>query len=104
MTINEIFKEHPNKFLLVTPKTRETGTKFVKTWAVLQTTDTISDCERVLGYYLSKGYDEIAPISTFQEEEQQLPPNLVAKYFRVFYGMDRQKWEIDVRMVIFLDN
>ena len=89
LTFGRLKKRYANTIVLAVPKPRKFlwNKKTVKTWSVLQTVSNIADCEKAINYYENHGYCDVVPISTHLQEEVDIPPYLVAKFFRVYYGM-----------------
>lgn len=88
MTLGAIKRRYCNTIVLAVPKPRNFlwNKKTVKTWRVLQTVPNIADCEKAISYYENNGYRDVVPISTHLQEVD-MPPHLVAKFWRVYYGM-----------------
>lgn len=79
-------KRHPNTIVLCVPKRRAWKSKRVKTWKVLQVVPNIADCDKLVSDYEKQGYGNVVPIPTYLQDVE-LPPRLVAKFWRVYYGM-----------------
>ena len=86
VTIRRMVKRHPNTIVLAIPKRRALKSKRVKTWKILQTISNIADCEKLVSDYEKQGYCDVVPISTHLQEVD-IPTRLVAKFWRVYFGM-----------------
>lgn len=79
-------QKYANTIVLAVPKWRGIKTKRVKTWKVLQVVPNIADCAKLVSDYEKQGYHNVVPIPTYLQEVD-MPPRLVAKFWRVYYGM-----------------
>lgn len=92
MTMKKIVQKYPRFLVLLSPKKRD-DIGFVSSWKVLQSMRNVGDCEKALAYYEREGYSNVVAFSTFAENDSQasemgLPPNIVAKFWRVVFNTD----------------
>lgn len=93
MTMKKLLQAHVNKFIVCIPALRDADNR-PTTFKVLNTCDHAVDACEVLARYEKEGadYDNTIIIPNFPEELNagsvpELPPNIIAKTFRVLYGM-----------------
>jgi hypothetical protein len=84
MSFDEIGKLHPNRYVLAVPLKRNDTTGFVEDWQIVNTHLRLDRAEDLQEYYMMKGI-KCAIVDT--SKKANLPPNKVAQFFRVYFGM-----------------
>ena len=91
MSFGRLFEKHPNKICIITPKKRSKKNGFVKKWKFLRAVDSVEEARHVLHCYDQENVEAV-PINTCEPLKNysnlELPPDLVARYFRCFFGAD----------------
>lgn len=92
--MKKIMKKYPCFFVLLVPRKRDDA-GWVKSWTVLNTVRDVTDCEKAFEYYEREGFEGVVAISTYPDTEgdsnvlnPELPPRIVAKFYRVLWGME----------------
>lgn len=78
---------HPNRYVVVVPKSRNKQ-GFVGSWKVLNVQHQLEKAEELQAFYRSEGLNGVVLIDTGNREDNNLPPNKVAEFFRVYFGME----------------
>ena len=78
---------HPNRFIVAIPK-RQNKRGFVCSWKVLNVQHRFEKAEELQDYYKNEGLSEVVILDTGNSEDNSLPPNKVAEFYRVFFGME----------------
>lgn len=93
MTIKKLLKRHPNRLIVCIPALRDTNNHPI-TFKVLNTCRHSDEACEILARYEKEGgaYANTIIIPNFSEELDDdavpyVPPNIIAKTFRVLYGM-----------------
>lgn len=79
---------HPNRFIVVCPAKRHKRTNFVTSWKVLNVQHYLAKAKELQKFYRNEGLDGVVIADTGNGEDNSLPPNKVAEFFRVFFGME----------------
>lgn len=91
MTVEKIVQKYPCLLVLLTPKKHDDA-GWVKDWTVLGTVRNVSGCDRAIEYYGREGLHSVVVFSTYTDDPSiqapELPPCHVAKFWRVFFGME----------------
>lgn len=94
MTMKKIVQKYPCFLVLLAPKKRDDA-GWVKDWTVLNTTRDVQSCEQAIEYYKNEGFNEVVALSTYTDTEgssfqpPELPPSIVAKFYRVLFGTEK---------------
>ncbi len=93
MTMKKMLKRHVNKIIICVPALRDADNR-PKSFKVLNTCIHADEACDILARYEAEGadYANVIAIPNFPEElnngiAPELPPNIIAKMFRVLYGM-----------------
>lgn len=84
MLISTIVEKHPNSYVLLLPKTKDSSNR-VRNWKVLNTSRHYDEILKVAKYYRAEGMSNAVICSTCGE--LVVPPNESAKFVRVYYSM-----------------
>lgn len=84
MLISIIVEKHPNSYVLLLPKTKDSSNR-VRNWKVLNTSRHYDEILKVAKYYRAEGMNDAVICSTC--DELVVPPNESAKFMRVYYSM-----------------
>ena len=88
MNYKKICTKYPNRFVVACAGKRNKRTNFVQTWKVLNVQSSLAKVEELQEYYKNEGLSGVVIIDTGNGEDNNLPPNKVAEFFRVYYGME----------------
>lgn len=84
MNYKKICTKYPNRFVVACAGKRSKKTGFVSSWKVLNVQSILERAIELQEYYKSEGLAGVVIIDT----DSKLPPNKVAEFFRVYYGME----------------
>lgn len=88
MNYKKICTKYPNRFVVACAGKRGKKTGFVSSWKVLNVQSSLAKAEELQEYYKNEGLSGVVIIDTGNGEDNNLPPNKVAEFFRVYYGME----------------
>lgn len=88
MNYKKICTKYPNRYLVACVGKRNKRTNFVSSWKVLNVQSSLAKAEELQEYYKNEGLSGVVIIDTGNGEDNNLPPNKVAEFFRVYYGME----------------
>lgn len=87
MKYRNICMKHPNRFVVIVPKHRNKR-GFVSSWKVLNVQHQLEKAVELQDFYKNEGLTGVVIIDTGNSEDNNLPPNKVAEFFRVYFGME----------------
>lgn len=87
MKYGNICRIHRSRYVVVVPKRRDKR-GFVCSWKVLNVQHQLEKAEELQEYYRNEGLSGVVIIDTGNSEDNNLPPNKVAEFFRVFFGTE----------------
>lgn len=87
MKYKKIQKNYDNTYVIVCPKKRNKK-GFVSSWKMLDTSSTFRMAVDILEYYQNEGFSDATIIYCGADEEVSLPPEFVAQFYRVYFGMN----------------
>lgn len=83
MKLSRLYRKYPNCICIVRVSRWDSVTGIAKSYDLLGTVKTVSELKDVLDEY----DEDAVAISTYEDGSEELPPNIVAKFFRYyFYG------------------
>ncbi|MCM1193712.1 MAG: hypothetical protein NC123_15375 [Butyrivibrio sp.] len=86
MTLQEMKKRYPDSYIVLSPRIREVETRKPLTFRVLVALFSAKEAMAAEGQYIRDGVADVCILSTY-DEAGGLPPEEVARFFRVLYGM-----------------
>lgn len=88
MKYRSICKKHPNRFVVVCAGRRNKRTNFVSSWKVLNVQPILEKALELQDFYKNEGLAGVAIIDTGNSEDNGLPPEKVAEFFRIYFGTE----------------
>ena len=88
MNYRKICTKYHNRYVVACADKRNKRTNFVSSWKVLNVQCSLAKAEELQEYYKNEGLVGVVIIDTGSGEDNNLPPNKVAEFFRVYYGME----------------
>lgn len=88
MKYGNICKKHPNKYVVICVHKRSKKTGFVSSWKVLNTHYHLEKAVELQEFYKNEGISGVVLINTSDAKNSELPPNKVAEFYRVYFGME----------------
>ena len=89
LTFKEIYETYPNSYVIAEVALRNAKFRKALAFKVYETCDSSVNISEIVEKYKDRGIVDAVVISTFDDEddEERLPPAIVAKFFRQYYGL-----------------